>query len=193
LSLNDLLKGVVEALRECRIPFMLTGSLAGAYYAIPRATQDADLVVDPGPGEIALLVERLKERGLYVSEVAAEEALRVRGQFNVIDARIGWKADLIIRKNRPFSIQEFGRRRSATILGVEVALATREDLILAKLEWAEMGDSGLQHRDILQLVEAGWDSLDRDYIATWAAELDVASAWKRVLEEIERSRGDETR
>jgi hypothetical protein len=27
---------------------MLTGSLASAYYGTPRATQDIDLVVDPG-------------------------------------------------------------------------------------------------------------------------------------------------
>jgi hypothetical protein len=188
VSLNDLLKGVVEALQECRIPFMLTGSLAGAYYAIPRATQDADLVVDPDPEDIAALVERLQERGLYVSEAAAREAFRSRGQFNAIDARIGWKADLIIRKDRPFSLQEFSRRCPATVLGVEVSLATREDLILAKLEWAKIGESSLQRRDVMQLVEAGWESLDTEYIAKWAAELGVDAAWASVLEQVRRSR-----
>jgi hypothetical protein len=191
VSLNDLLKGVVEVLQECRIPFMLTGSLAGSYYAIPRATQDADLVVDPGPEDITALVERLQERGLYVSEGAAREAFRSRGQFNAIDARIGWKADLIIRKDRPFSVQEFSRRRPATVLGVEVSLASREDLILAKLEWAKMGESSLQRRDAMQLVEAGWESLDTEYIAKWAAELGVDAAWESVLEQVRRSRQGE--
>jgi hypothetical protein len=191
LSLDDLLRGVVKALHECRIPFMLTGSIASAYYAIPRSTQDADLVVDPRPDQLKLLVERLQQRGYYVSEVAAQEALLVRGQFNAIDASIGWKADLIIRKDRPFSVQEFSRRRSATVLGVEVSLATHEDLILAKLEWAALGDSSLQERDVLQLLEAGWETLDMDYIAEWARKLGVEAAWERALERVKTSR-DET-
>jgi hypothetical protein len=190
VSLDGLLRGVVEVLHECRIPFMITGSIASAYYAVPRATQDADLVVDPGPDQLKLLVERLQRRGFYFSESAAQEALLVRGQFNAIDASNGWKADLIIRKDRPFSLQEFSRRRSATVLGVEVSLATHEDLILAKLEWAAMGDSSLQERDVLQLLEAGWETLDMEYIAEWARELGVDAAWERAIERVKASRDD---
>ena len=79
---------------------------------------------------------------------AAEEALRVQGQFNVIDPESGWKADLIVRKAREFSLSEFNRRRSARILGIEVALTSVEDLIIAKLEWSQPGDSDLQREDV---------------------------------------------
>lgn len=37
---------VVGILDETGVPYMLTGSLAAAYYATPRATQDVDVVID---------------------------------------------------------------------------------------------------------------------------------------------------
>lgn len=188
MSLSSLLKTVVEALEECGIPFMLTGSIAGAYYALPRATQDADLVVDPSADQLDSLVQLLRNRGLYVSETAAAEALRERGQFNAIDPKMGWKIDLIIRKDRSFSVLEFSRRLPGTVEGVEVALTSLEDLILAKLEWAGMGDSDLQRRDVLQLTEAGWDHLDRTYISKWATALGIEGEWNRILMQVTVSR-----
>jgi hypothetical protein len=42
MTLTALLRRVVEVLDEAGVPYMLTGSLASAYYALPRATQDID-------------------------------------------------------------------------------------------------------------------------------------------------------
>ena len=65
-----------------------------------------------------------------------QRALAERDQFNLIDLTTTWKVDLIIRKDRPFSLSEFDRRVRSTILGVDVYQATAEDTVLAKLEWA---------------------------------------------------------
>lgn len=51
---------------------------------------------------------------MYVSDVAAREALADRSMFNIVDPESGWKVDLIVRKLRPFSEQEFARRQSVT-------------------------------------------------------------------------------
>jgi hypothetical protein len=48
----------------------------------------------------------------YVDADTAREALQRRSQFNVIDMGTAWKADLIIRKARAFSVEEFARRQS---------------------------------------------------------------------------------
>jgi len=64
--------------------------------------------------------------------------------FNVIDPLTGWKIDLVIRKQRAWSIAELGRRQTWTLLGVPVRIATAEDVILAKLEWAREGGSTRQ-------------------------------------------------
>lgn len=144
MSLGALLKRVVEALEEARVPYMLTGSLAAAYYATPRATQDIDVVIDPGQAGLEGVVGGFTESGYYVDRETAHAALTSRGQFTVIDPDSGWKVDPTPRKDRSFSATEFERRGTASLLGIEVSLAAPEDILLAKLEWAKIGGSDLQ-------------------------------------------------
>jgi hypothetical protein len=180
LSLADFLSLVVRVLDDAGIPHMLTGSMAAAYYSSPRATQDLDLVIEPTAAQVDVLIERFVAEGLYVSPEAAHEALGSHGQFNFIDPASGWKADLILRRERPFSTTEFGRRAEATVLGVAIALTTLEDLIIAKLEWSELDHSELQRRDLAQLVEHAGPALDRTYIDEWVRELGLEAAWRRI-------------
>ena len=159
---------------------MLTGSLAAAFYGVPRATQDVDVVIDPRSPQIDHLVDGLAEAGFYVSREAAHDAFRSSSQFNAIDPENGWKVDLIIRRNRPFSATEFARRTPATFLGIEVSVPRLEDLILAKLEWSQLGDSELQRRDIAELLDAHWVLIDQAYLEQWVERLGLESVWKVV-------------
>lgn len=188
MSLTEFLRRVVHVLDEAGVPHMLTGSLAAAHYATPRATQDIDLVIEAEPADIDRLVEGLAAAGFYVDRSAAHEALRTEGQFNAIDPEGGWKVDLIIRKERPFSRTEFGRRVKASLLGVELSLASLEDLLIAKLEWSALGDSELQRRDVAQLLERAGDRLDTDYVDRWVEELGLGDEWRS----IRGRRGDAT-
>jgi hypothetical protein len=54
----------------------------------------------------------------------------------VIDLSSGWKADLIFRKGRTFSRTEFDRRRAVEHAGMQLWMASPEDVVVAKLEWA---------------------------------------------------------
>jgi len=88
----------------------------------------------------------------YADADAAFDALRRRAQFNVIDMATAWKADLIVRKARPFSVEEMRRRVEGNLLGAQVFVASPEDTLIAKLEWAQQGGgSQLQLRDVLWL------------------------------------------
>jgi hypothetical protein len=42
----EVLRIVAERLEPAGIPYMLTGSMAANYYAVPRMTRDIDLVVE---------------------------------------------------------------------------------------------------------------------------------------------------
>lgn len=57
----------------------------------------------------------------------------------MVDLTSGWKADLIMRRSRAFSRIEFDRRTVVEFEGLRVPIATAEDLVLAKLEWRELG------------------------------------------------------
>jgi hypothetical protein len=180
VSLSDFMTTVIGGLAAERIPAMLTGSLAAAVRGASRATLDLDMVIDPAASALDRFVARMMEAGFYVSSDAAREALASRTMFNVIDPTSGWKADLIVRKERAFSESEFARRQPSELLGVAMAVVTVEDLILAKLEWATLGGSARQLEDVATLVRLTGESLDRTYLTHWIAVLGVHEAWARV-------------
>jgi hypothetical protein len=172
---------IVAALNDAGIPHMVAGSFASTHHGVPRTTQDIDLVIEPTDAALRALVAGLSPQAYYVSEEAALDALRRRSMFNVIDLATGWKVDLIVRKARPFSVEEFRRRTAARLLGTDVFIATPEDTILTKLEWASMSGSERQLRDVAGVVEVKGGELDIEYIERWAAELGVVELWRRVM------------
>ena len=180
MSLESLLGLVADALSRSGIPFMLTGSVAAAYRGSSRATMDIDLVVDPTPRQLDGLIELLSAAGMYVSDLAAHDALSNRGMFNVVDPASGWKVDMIVRKARAFSETEFARREAAELLGVPIAVATLEDLILSKLEWARLGASARQLDDVRNLLRLADRNVDLAYIEHWAEVLNVREQWSAV-------------
>ncbi|HST58374.1 MAG TPA: nucleotidyl transferase AbiEii/AbiGii toxin family protein [Longimicrobium sp.] len=175
-----ILDRVLGALEKAGIPCMLTGSFASSYHGAPRSTQDIDLVIAPTAEQIRTLVGLLPRDEFYVDEGAALEALRHEGQFNVIDLRTGWKIDLIVRKSRPFSHEEFGRRRKVHLAGTEVPVATPEDVIIAKMEWARMGESARQLEDAAKMLRVRSRELNRDYLEHWVRELRLEAQWAAV-------------
>ena len=152
MTLEALLTLISEVLSGARIPYMLTGSLAAAYHSAPRATQDIDLVVDANVDSLLTAAKALRDEGLYVSDDAVREAASTTGMFNAIDPTSGWKVDFIVKKGRPFSIDELNRRQDIEFMGLTLSIAQAEDVILAKLEWAKLADSERQLRDIAEIL-----------------------------------------
>jgi hypothetical protein len=158
MTQEEFLLQIAEFLESVGIPFMVAGSHSSSVHSQPRTTNDVDLVIEP-----------------------TQEALSRRTMFNVIDFDNGWKADLIVRKNRPFSIEEFSRRQLRTIHGRTLPIASPEDVILSKLEWNKIAPSERQVRDALNVAAVQWSTLDQAYLRKWAAELGVSEKLDEVL------------
>jgi len=186
LTAADVLPRIIARLNWAEIPHMLVGSFSAAAHGAPRATQDIDLVIDSDEARLRVFLRSLPFAEYYVDEDAAIEALRDRTQFNVIDLATGWKIDLIIRKARPFSVEEFERRQPVELEGVRLAVASAEDTIIAKLEWAHAGGSTRQLEDVASILLVRHGELDLNRIDRWVASLDVAREWaaaRRLAEE----------
>ncbi|MCP4083773.1 MAG: nucleotidyltransferase family protein [Actinomycetia bacterium] len=168
-----LLARVVAALDHAGIDHMVTGSFASAFHGEPRMSRGIDLVVDPDATSIQIFVSELDPDRFYVDD--ASEALRRRDMFNVIDTETGWKADLIIRKDRPFSAEELRRRVPATIAGVDTFVASAEDTVLSKLEWSKESASEIQLRDVVAVIRMYEGELDTNYLTAWAQQLDLVT------------------
>jgi hypothetical protein len=113
----------------------------------------------------------------YADLDSALEAHQRQSMFNVIDQATGWKIDLIIRKSRSYSQEEFRRRHRVTLHGVAVFMTTAEDAVISKLEWAKLAQSQRQIEDAAAILRARWGSLDRTYLEKWTAELDLLKQW----------------
>lgn len=173
------LRRIVGELDRAGIDHMLAGSFASTFHGDPRTTNDIDLVIDCERAALDRFVEQLDSREFYVSAAAADEAWRRRGQFNVVLLATGWKIDLILRKDRAFSREEFARRRPVEIAGVRVWIASAEDTILSKLEWGQAGESERQLRDVVGILEVRSGELDLGYIERWVRELGLGAIWER--------------
>lgn len=178
MTTEDIFRRIIEALERAGIPYMLTGSFACSYHGIPRATQDIDLVIAPTPSQLRTLVHLLPDTEYCISEDAALDALGREGQFNVIDLATGWKVDLIIRKSRAFSRTEFERRSAVDLFGLQLFIASAEDVLLSKLEWAKAGQSMRQLEDCADVLRARWEELDRDYLQQWVSQLGLAEQFQ---------------
>ena len=175
------LRAILERLEQLGLPYMLVGSVAALAHGRSRATQDFDLVVELDEARARELVRSLPGDRFYASEDAAVDAVRRRTLFNVIDMSTGWKVDLVPLKRRPFSQREFQRRREVEVLGMRVFVASLEDIILAKLEWSELGGgSARQLEDVRELVRIAGEQLDVAYVEAGVAELGVSAAWTSV-------------
>jgi hypothetical protein len=97
--------------------------------------------------------------------------------FNVIDLASGWKIDMIIRKSREFSQEEFKRRRQVNLQGVQLFVASAEDVIISKLEWAKRAQSQRQIEDAAGIMKMQDASLDRSYVEKWVRELNLTQEW----------------
>jgi hypothetical protein len=180
-DVEDALRRVVDGLEAAGVPYMLTGSFASGYYGQGRSTQDIDFVIMPSRSQLRALLDRLAMPHFYVAESTAAEALRDRGQFNAIDRQALAKVDFIIRKERSFSQTEFERRISAVVAGVPLMIASAEDVILSKLEWAKLGESDRQIIDVRGILQLRWDQLDKGYLARWIDALDLHEQWRLAL------------
>jgi hypothetical protein len=181
---EDALKLLLSKLDECGIPYMITGSFASNIHGLPRATQDADIIIEVEQKPLERFLENLGSE-YYWSREAAIDALTRQQMFNVVHLETGFKVDLIIRKSRPFSRMEFSRRQRAFYLGADRWFATAEDTILAKIEWSKISGSERQFNDALSVAKLQRNNLDRTYLEKWGRELQILYLLERLFQELE--------
>lgn len=168
----------VRLLERMKVPYVLGGSLASSVQGAPRSTNDADIMVAAFPGREAEFAAEYGE-GYYVSLPAIVDANRRRASFNIINTLIGFKVDFFVQKARAFDAAVMARRETRFVPEGETeptAVLTVEDAILTKLEWYRLGgeSSDRQWRDVIEMLEAQGNRVDRDYLTKWAKDLRVS-------------------
>ena len=167
----EVLRLVSQHLEAAGIPYMLSGSVAMSVYAQPRMTRDIDLVVELSTGDVSRFTA-LFAGEFYLDEETVADETRRRGMFNLIHATLIAKVDFVVRKDTPYRIEEFRRRRRLRLDDLAVWVVAPEDLILSKLVWAKDSRSETQLNDVRNLF-ACVAALDDGYLDRWAGVLGV--------------------
>jgi hypothetical protein len=183
VSLLGPLRDVVRSLARTGVQHMVVDSVASTHYGPARATQDVDLVIDPDEASLDRFLADVDHERLYVPDEMARDAVRRRGQFNIIDYHSSWKIDLMIRGDEPFDLTQFERRQPTSIDDVDLFVASAEDTVLAKLRRHRLGGSVRQLEDVAGVLAVMAGRLDEGYLDRWAGELEVRDLLDRLRAE----------
>jgi len=172
----ETMRDFVDKIDDLGIEYMVTGSYAMSAYGEIRMTRDIDVVVQMTQSDAMPLFNRFKDE-YYVSDESIRRALERNSMFNLVSLNHGGKVDCIIHKETDFARTSFARRYKETVAGVEFWTTTREDLIVAKLNWAKDTHSEMQIRDIANLTQQEYDS---DYVDGWIGRIGLQEIWAEV-------------
>jgi len=174
----EVLKDVVGRLERAGIAYMVTGSTAANFYAVPRMTRDIDIVIELEERDVGRFIP-LFENDYYLEPNTVRGAVNDRAMFNLIQNEYVIKVDFVVRKDSEYRKMEFTRRRKITVDDESIYVVAPEDLILSKLLWAKDSGSEVQLLDVRNLLNAV-KRLNRSYLTHWVKRLGVGALYRKV-------------
>lgn len=181
----ELLQRIVEILERLQIPYLVTGSVAAMAYGEARLTNDIDIIADVKEEHIPCLLNAFPIQEFYISGEMIKNAIRYKGQFNIIHPASGFKIDVIIKKNTPFDECRFKRvHRIYPAETYQANFSSPEDVIIKKIDFYRQGGSEKHLRDITGILKISGGIIDMDYITQWADRLGLRDIWDAVVKRV---------
>ena len=181
---------VVQALEMIDAPYMIVGAFAGLSFGVNRVTFDVDILVDLRERDFDALAAHFPPPRYYADPEMMRNSTRMGIMFNLIDAELGVKADLVPLTREPDYRVAFARRvrqsfEDETGQVFTAWYAQPTDIIIGKLKAWNEGRSAKHPNDIqamLVFARSGLSEveLDMQAIAVAAARLgpDAAELWR---------------
>lgn len=167
MTADEAVVAVLDALQTVTIPYMVVGSLASNFHGIPRATRDADIVVEVPPGDLDRLRRQLPPE-LTLDRQASFEAVTGTTYHVIRLAGSPFVCELFVLSDDAHDQARFLRRQRAQMLDQPAHVASAEDMVITKLRWAMDARRAKDREDARNILAVRGDDLDWDYVERWA-------------------------
>ena len=136
--------------------------------------------------QVSSLCDAFPESDFYVSKAAAQEAVQLGRQFNVIHPASGNKIDFMIAGHTEWASTQLARRRMTPIFpDVDGYVASPEDVMLGKMIYYGEGGSEKHLRDITGILRVCGELVDMQYVEQFAKKLGVTEIWQAILKRLQ--------
>lgn len=166
----DLAK-ILAVLRQLHIPVVLVGGYAVAAWGAVRATRDIDLLAAVPDGLAPRVTKELKNAGFKVELRRGDEGDPMRGLIRVegTEALDSSPVEIILGlRKMPATV--FERARQVPFLGLEVPVASPEDMILLKC----LAGGPIDLEDARSILAVMKGKLDMKYLEAEAKRLRIS-------------------
>src|SRR3990172_967849 len=104
MNQKTFLKKIVDVLEKSEISYAVTGGMAVVAWGRPRYTIDADIVIELSLSQSKNLLQSLRkiDKKIYMSDIAASEAIIRKGEFNLIHPD-GYKIDFWVAEDGAYA------------------------------------------------------------------------------------------
>lgn len=157
MSSEQALAQLIDALENEEVPSMLVGALSSNLYGVPRATNDADLVVEFEAFNLVDFCHRLGA-DLQLDRQMMTEGFTGSVRNVITYTPASFKIEVFRLGNDPHHLEHFSRRRRQHVseCSSEAWVATAEDVVIQKLRWARRKDLD----DVVNLLAVSGGVLD---------------------------------
>jgi hypothetical protein len=168
-------------LQTHEIPYMLVGAFSSNAYGYPRATKDADIVIEYVEGVLTKISDSLGSDFKLDPQTGFEI---MTGSIRNILTYTPTKFDIeLFRLGKdPHHHERFARRRRLSLpdLQIEAVIPTAEDVVIQKLRWQR--DKDIADVRIVIAVQAA--RLDWSYIQHWTDQHGTTDLLRRLRIEL---------
>lgn len=164
-TIPDAFRRIVAFLEAERVPFVVIGGLAAGLQGEPRATRDVDLMVTLPTSRLHGILEAARAEGFHMDPEEAELHWLASGFVRLWYGPSGKQVAVdLMACNSDFLREASWRAQQTRFCGLQVPVATAEDVVLFKL-------AGWREKDIPDaraIVSRHGERLDTAYLRQWA-------------------------
>ena len=169
LKSEEIVKQVLASLNEHGYAFMLVGSYATNLYCVPRGTQDIDLVVEAKFIRAAQDIAK-SHPDIHCDPQLGFESVTATKRVLLTADNTDFKVEVFELSQDPHDQSRFKRKLPIELYDEQAWVATAEDTIVTKLNWAEKTGRGKDRDDAQNVMAAQHETLDWPYIERWCQE-----------------------